>query len=77
MAIRKFTVTSRCAYLREFSMSLAAALRRELAVQAERYAQSESIPHCFSYGEAPVLSFSPYDTKRNGSSGNIITITPK
>lgn len=43
-------------------MNLAAALRRELAVQAEKYAQSEMIPHCLSYGEAPVVCFSAYES---------------
>jgi hypothetical protein len=43
------------------SMSLAAALRCELAVQAEKYARSEGIPLCFSYGEAPVVCFSAYE----------------
>jgi hypothetical protein len=42
-------------------MNLAASLRRDLAVQAEKYAQSEAIPHCFSYGEAPVVCFSAYE----------------
>lgn len=40
----------------------AAALRRSLADQAKKYAQNESIPHCFSYGEAPVVCFSPHDS---------------
>jgi hypothetical protein len=40
-------------------MNFAAALRRELAVHAQKYAQSEALPHCLSYGEAPVVCFSP------------------
>lgn len=49
-------------------MSLAAALRRDLAVQAEKYARSKAIPHCLSYGDSPVVCFSPYeDEARHGN----------
>jgi hypothetical protein len=40
----------------------AADLRRVLADQAKKYAQNESIPHCFSYGESPAVCFSPCDS---------------
>jgi hypothetical protein len=39
----------------------ATALRRELAERACAYARAEKTPHCLSYGEAPVVCFSPYD----------------
>ena len=42
-------------------MSLSALVRRVLANQAEKYARAESIPYCFSYGDAPVVCFSPYE----------------
>ncbi len=42
-------------------MHFASALRHELAVRAQKYAQSEALPHCLSYGEAPVVCFSPYE----------------
>jgi len=42
-------------------MSFAAALRRELAERAQKYAQSEGLPHCLSYGEAPIVCFAPYE----------------
>jgi hypothetical protein len=49
-------------------MNFASALRSELAVCAQKYAQSEALPHCFSYGEAPVVCFPPYeDGTRHGN----------
>ena len=39
----------------------AADLRRALADTAKKYAQAESIPHCFSYGDEPAVCFFPYD----------------
>jgi hypothetical protein len=42
-------------------MNFAAALRRDLAIRAQMYAQAESLPHCLSYGEAPIVCFEPYD----------------
>lgn len=42
-------------------MSFAAALRRELAQRAQQYAQAEGLPHCLSYGEAPIVCFAPYE----------------
>ena len=49
-------------------MNLAAALRRDLAARAEKYARSEAIPHCLSYGDLPVVCFSPYeDDTRHGN----------
>jgi len=41
-------------------MNLALALRRELADRALKYAQSERLPHCLSYGETPIPCFAPY-----------------
>jgi hypothetical protein len=41
-------------------VNVSAALRRALAQQAEKYALAESIPHCFSYGDAPAVCFFPY-----------------
>jgi hypothetical protein len=43
------------------TMTAAAALRCALAHQAKKYAEAESIPHCFSYGDAPAVCFFPYD----------------
>jgi hypothetical protein len=49
-------------------MNFASALRRELAVRAQKYAQSEALPHCLSYGEPPVVCFPPYeDGTRHGN----------
>src|SRR5580693_1733182 len=49
-------------------MNFASALRRELAVLAQKYAQSEALPHCLTYGEAPVVCFAPYeDGTRHGN----------
>jgi len=42
-------------------MNLSVALRRVVAEQVKKYAHAESIPHCFSYGEAPVVCFSAYE----------------
>jgi hypothetical protein len=42
-------------------MYFAAALRRELAERAQKYAQAERLPHCLSYGEAPIVCFAPYE----------------
>lgn len=49
-------------------MNFASDLRRKLAVQAQKYAQSGALPHCLSYGEAPVLCFVPFeDDTRHGN----------
>ena len=40
-------------------MNFAAALRRELAERAQRYAQAKGLPHCLSHGEAPIVCFLP------------------
>jgi hypothetical protein len=40
-------------------MSFAAALRRDLADRARKYAETEGLPHCLSYGDAPVVCFVP------------------
>lgn len=42
-------------------VSLSANLRRALAEQAKKYAVAEAIPYCLSYGDSPVVCFSPYD----------------
>jgi len=42
-------------------MNASLMLRRSLADQARKYAVAKSIPHCFSYGDAPVVCFFPYD----------------
>jgi hypothetical protein len=41
-------------------MNFASALRRGLAERAQKYAQAQALPHCLSYGEAPVVCFEPY-----------------
>ena len=41
-------------------MNLSVAFRRAVAEQAKKYAHAESIPHCFSYGDAPAVCFFPY-----------------
>ena len=43
-------------------MNLSFALRRAVAEQAKKYAHAESIPHCFSYGDAPAVCFFPYES---------------
>ena len=49
-------------------MNASPAVRRTLARQAEKYAQAESIPHCFSCGDAPAVCFFPYeDESRHGN----------
>jgi hypothetical protein len=49
-------------------MSFAAALRRDLAECAHRYALDQALPHCLSYGEAPIVCFEPYrDNSRHGN----------
>jgi hypothetical protein len=53
---------------KETRMNHAAALRAELAERAQHYAQAEGLPHCLSYGEAPVVCFAPSeDTSRHGN----------
>jgi len=49
-------------------MSFAAFLRRDLVERARRYALAKTLPHCLSYGEAPVVCFEPYqDNLRHGN----------
>ena len=49
-------------------MNFAAALRRELAERAHRYAQVEALPHCLNYGEDQIVCFVPYDNEsRHGN----------
>jgi hypothetical protein len=42
-------------------MNFAAALRHDLADRARKYALAEALPHCFGYGEAPIVCFAPYE----------------
>ena len=42
-------------------MNLAVALRHDLAERARKYAETEGLPHCFSYGQPPIVCFVPYD----------------
>lgn len=42
-------------------MNFADALRRDLAERAQKYAEAEELPHCFSYGQPPIVCFAPYD----------------
>lgn len=46
---------------RKIAMNVSVNLRRALSDQANKYADAESIPHCFSYGDAPAVCFFPYD----------------
>src|SRR5258708_5751378 len=49
-------------------MNLAAALRRDLADRAQKYARREGLPHSLSYGEASVVCFPAYeDNARHGN----------
>jgi hypothetical protein len=56
-------------------MNIAAAIRRDLAERAGKYASSEAIPHCFSYGDSPVVCFSPY--QGDSRHGNFLNRTYK
>jgi|SRR5579863_283582 len=49
-------------------MNLASVLRQELAGRALKYAQAQSLPHCLSYGETPVVCFDEYESRH----GNFI-----
>ncbi len=40
-------------------MNFATALRRDLAERALAYARRQGLPHCLSYGDAPVVCFPP------------------
>jgi hypothetical protein len=46
---------------KRIAMNLAATLRRDLAERAQKYAEAEGLPHCFSYGQPPIVCFAPYD----------------
>jgi hypothetical protein len=46
-------------------------LRRELCARNHEYAQRNSLPHCLSYGEVPVVVYEPYD----GGHGNFLPET--
>lgn len=48
-------------------MNLASALRREVADRAQKYAEAKGLPHCLSYGEAPIVCFAPYEHSRHGN----------
>jgi hypothetical protein len=52
-------------------MSSASALHRELAERAQKYAQTEELPHCLSYGEVPIVCFAPY--QQGARHGNFLT----
>jgi hypothetical protein len=41
-------------------MNLAATLRRDLSVRAQKHATEKTLPHSLSYGEAPIVCFAPY-----------------
>ena len=47
-------------------MNYAAPLRRELAERAHQYANSKALPHSLSYGDAPVVCFTPCE-KEHGN----------
>jgi hypothetical protein len=51
-------------------MSFAAALRRDLAECAYSYALAQALPHCLSYGEAPIICFEPF--QNNSRHGNFL-----
>jgi hypothetical protein len=42
-------------------MNFAAALRRDLAERAQKYAEVKGLPHCFGYGQPPIVCFPPYN----------------
>ena len=47
--------------VRRMRMNGTASLRRELSQRAERYARSNGLPHCLSYGPSPTVCFEHYD----------------
>jgi hypothetical protein len=51
-------------------MNLSAALRRDLALRAQKHAQAKALPYCLSYGEAPIVCFLPYE--RDSRHGNFL-----
>jgi hypothetical protein len=48
-------------------MSAAAMLRAELTERARKYALANSLPHCLSYGEQPVVCFEPFGDGKHGN----------
>jgi hypothetical protein len=48
-------------------MSAAATLRAELTERARKYALVNSLPHCLSYGEQPVVCFEPCGDGKHGN----------
>jgi hypothetical protein len=56
-------------------MNVCGDLRRELADRARRYAQAEGLPHSLSYGESPIVCFSPYE--HNSRHGNFLPASYK
>ena len=49
-------------------MNFASNLRGELSARAQRYARSQGLPHCLSYGEMPAVCFVPHDNEaRHGN----------
>jgi hypothetical protein len=53
-------------------MNFAAALRRDLAGRAQKHAWAEVLPHCLSYGDAPIVCFEPYEYDQNSRHGNFL-----
>jgi len=51
-------------------MNHAASLRRDLAERARKYAEAEGLPHCFSYGQPPIVCFAP--NERGARHGNFL-----
>jgi hypothetical protein len=51
-------------------MSFAAALRRDLADRAQKYATAQALPYCLSYGESAAVCFEPYN--HNSRHGNFL-----
>jgi hypothetical protein len=47
--------------VKKIDMNPVVNLRFALAHQAKKYADAESIPHCFSYGDDQAVCFFPYD----------------
>lgn len=44
-------------------LGYALALRLELSLRNQKYAQTHALPHTFSYGEQPVVCFEPYENE--------------
>src|SRR5947209_4447965 len=49
-------------------MNFAAALRRELADRAQKFAEARGLPYSLSYGDAPIVCFAPHaEGSRHGN----------